>query len=326
MCYDVVGLGAPVVDQVLLVSEEFLSTVCGEKGGQVPIDYATLREIIDSSEKIPKMFPGGSSTNTIKGLGNLGRKCALIGMIGSDKEGENFSTSLLDLGIVPLLAKSPSSPTSQVLCMVTPDGERTMRSYLAASTEMTCNDLSDKDFKKIKLLHVEGYGVYNMSLLLSAMDFAKEEGAKISLDLASFEVVQQFKREFLDILDSYVDVVFANEKEVDVLFGLGEKKSCQELAKLCEVAVVLMGGDGCYVSEGSFLHHCPAFTVPCVIDSTGAGDLFAGGFLHGYLGGIELEECARYGALLGAEVIQSQGAEIPLQNWEKLQAQILSFT
>lgn len=323
MRFDVIGLGAPVVDLVLQVSENFLLSVGGLKGGQEPVDATVIKKILETAASEPLITPGGSSTNTIKGLANLGQKCAMIGMTGEDEDAVYFSSSLLSQNITPLLSSTPNSPTAKVVCMVTPDGERTMRSNLGACVEMKPEYLKPEYFEGASLLHIEGYTLYNSPLPIRAMQLAKEAGVKISLDLASFEIVHQFRDLITDILEKYVDIVFTNELEAEALTGKDEKSTCKYLSGICEVAVVSMGKEGCYVAKDGKATHCPAYPKE-PLDTTGAGDLFAGGFLHGYLEGDSLEDCARYGALLGAEAVLHLGAEIHRSEWGKLRDEILN--
>ena len=311
--YDVLGIGAPIIDCILPVTEGYLTTIPGEKGGMEPIDHETLERIVAGSGNQPTLVPGGSASNAIKGLSKFGEKCALMGKIGTDALGQLYTDTFEDWGIIPCFPES-SSPTAQVLCMVTPDGERTMRSCLGASLEMHGDDLDPQAFEGVKLVHVEGYSMFNDALTERAMEYAKAAGAKISLDLASFEIVRTFKERYQGLLRDYVDILFANEDESHELTGLAEEDSCDALAELCEVSVVLMGKDGCWVRRGNDKVRCPAYCVE-PIDTTGAGDLFASGFLHGYLQNKSLQECAHYGALAGAAVVQVLGAEVPAERW-----------
>lgn len=325
MSYDVIGLGAPVVDQVLKISEDYLSTISGEKGGQAPLEINSLHSIVKKSSSMPLQVPGGSATNTIRALANLGRKCALVGKIGKDELGEYFFSSLLSLGIKPLLIETAHFSTAQSLCLITPDGERTMRTYLGASVEMKTEDLKKSDFKKLRLLHVEGYALYNRPVIYKTMQLAKEAGAKISLDLASFEIVREFKKDIWNLLEDFVDIIFANEKEIIELGYLEDQKSiCRDLSNICEISVLLMGKKGCALAYRGNLSTYPSYSVD-VLDTTGAGDLFAGGFLHGYLEGRSLEENVHYGTLLSSKVIQSLGTEISQNLWNKIKMDIPTF-
>jgi sugar/nucleoside kinase (ribokinase family) len=314
---EILGVGSPFMDQVIEVSEEFLSTVPGSKGGMEIVDYPVLCDIIQRSGKTPTTIAGGSAANTIKGLSNLGHKCALVGSIGTDPLGTLFLERLKSLGIVSYLHASPL-PTSQLVSLVTPDGQRTFRDFLGASTLTNAETLHPEYFTHVKLVHIEGYSLLNKGLTKKAMELAKEAGTMVSFDLASFEIVQGFKDSILQLLKEYVDIVFANADEIRMLTQLSPDKGCEFLKDLCKIAVVLLGKEGCIVGKGREIRHCPAYPVTPV-DTTGAGDLFASGFLHGYLQGASIQECAHYGAITGQAVVQVLGAEIPQAKWRKIQ-------
>ncbi|SCA63367.1 Uncharacterized protein SCG7109_AN_00090 [Chlamydiales bacterium SCGC AG-110-M15] len=321
--YDVLALGAPVIDLFITVSEEFLNDIEGEKAGTLPVSHRTLFDLVEQSKVEPKIIPGGSATNTLKALSNLGQSCAIVGKAGRDDAADQYASSLKEQGIQSILARSDSE-TAHVLCLVTPDGERTMRSCLAASTEMNVDDLHQDMFEGIRLLHVEGYSLYNLPVTKKAMLLAKNAGAKISLDLASFELVHSFHNELHNFLENSVDIVFCNQFEAKAFTGNEPKEACEHLGRLCEVSVVCMAEHGCWVHANHELQYCPAYPVGSV-DNTGAGDLFSGGFLHGYLEGMDVAECAHYGAVLGREIVQIYGAEIPIDHWSKLIEKIKNF-
>lgn len=317
MNYDILGIGGPILDLILHVSDDFLGSVPGEKGGMEPIDFESLQKIIRESGGEPVCVPGGGARNTLHGLARFGEKCALLGMVGQDPLGLKYRSLLADQGIHPLLVES-KTPTALVLSLVTPDGERTMRTFQGASTEIRGHHLNAAHFHEARLVHLEGYTLFNKDLTETAMRLAKEGGAKISFDLASFEIVRSFKGTILPLLEKYVDIVFANQEEVGALLGeKEEEKGCEALASLCEVSVVLMGQKGCWVKSGQEKKHCPAYPVR-PLDTTGAGDLFASGFLHGYLRGYPLEICAHYGAIAGRAVVQVVGPVIPHEQWESI--------
>lgn len=318
--HEVLGIGAPIVDHIIEVTEDFLMQIAGAKGGMMAVDYPTLCHIIDSSGAKPTSIVGGSGANTIRGLATMGHSCALLGKIGKDAAGQKFLENMHGLQIRSFLVPT-STPTAQVVCLVTPDKERTLRSFFGASQEMTEGDLMDTQFEDVRLVHIEGYTLLKGALAEKAMDMAKHYGVKISLDLGSFEVVKAHKDKIVDLLTRYVDVVFANREEVQVLTQLNPVKGCQVLRDLCDTVVVLMGDEGCLVGKKERQIYYPAFPVEAV-DTTGAGDLFASGFLHGYLQGRSLEECAHFGALLGAAVVQSFGAHIPEQEWETIKRRL----
>ncbi|MCB1111936.1 MAG: adenosine kinase [Chlamydiales bacterium] len=322
--YDILGIAAPFVDHIIRVEESFLDTINGGKGGMVVVDYDTLSHILNTAGGDATRSIGGSAANTIKGLAHFGRSCALFGKIGRDPMGAYFLESATDLGIVSLY-KTTATPTGQVACLVTPDGERTMRTFLGSGTEVVTEDLDPGIFQGTRLVHIEGYSLFYGDLVERAAEMAKDAGAMVSIDLASYELVKQFHDRIISLLYGYVDVVIANADETWALTGLPPERGCSVLKDICKTAVVLFGADGCWVGRGNELIHGPAFPAH-PIDTTGAGDLFAAGFLHGYLQGHSLEECARYGALTGAAVVEVLGTEIPPVVWEKIHKSIEKST
>lgn len=317
MNYEIIGIGGPILDQLLRVPEIYLaSAVPGKKGGMEPVTFDVLERIVTGSGSDALIVPGGSARNTLHGLSRFGERCALIGMVGGDPRGLLYRKLLQDQGIHSLLLES-QTPTAIVLSLVTPDGERTMRTFQGASVEMRGSHLNPELFKGVKLVHLEGYTLFNEDLTETAMRLAQEAGAKVSFDLASFEIANRFKEHILYLLDTYVDLIFCNEMEAKSLLGLEEEKACEALAEICEVGVVLMGPKGCWVKRGRHKLHCPAYPVE-PIDTTGAGDLFTSGFLHGYMRKYPIDICAHYGAIAGRAVVQVMGPIIPHDAWDEI--------
>jgi len=314
--YEVLGIGAPVVDHIIPVDSHFLDNLPGTKRGMIPVDYAMLTKIICDAKVKPKTFLGGSGANTIRGLAKFGYRCAFTGKIGQDSASKLFLQNLQELNIVPLLSYS-NTPMAQVVCLISERGERTMRSFLGASKEMKPEDLKPEMFKGVHLVHIEGYQMLYENVVQRTMELAKAAGAKVSFDLGSFEVVEKHKKQIIGLLGRYVDVLFANEDETYALTKLAPEPACSILRDICDTVVVLMGVKGCWVGSGEKQIQCPAYPVE-PLDTTGAGDMFASGFLHGYLKGKSLEESAHYGALAGAAVVQVHGTELPSTLWSEL--------
>ncbi|NGX60654.1 MAG: putative sugar kinase YdjH [Chlamydiae bacterium] len=317
---EIIGIGGPILDQILPVPDDFLTHVPGKKGGMEPISFPLLEELVAKSGAEPVLVPGGSARNTLHGLARFGEPCALLGMVGSDSRGVTFRKKLEEVGIGSLLLES-ETPTAIVLSLVTPDGERTMRTFQGASTELRGAHLEPSHFSGAKLVHLEGYTLFNGDLAETAMRMAKEAGAKVSFDLASFEIVEQFRETILSLADRYVDLLFANEMEAKALTGEEGELGCARLAELAEIGILLQGPLGCFVQEGKHRYHCPAYPVE-PLDTTGAGDLFTSGFLHGYRQGYPLEICAQYGAISGRAVVQVMGPVIPHEQWSEIFAKL----
>jgi sugar/nucleoside kinase (ribokinase family) len=316
----VLSLSAAIVDHFFLISEEQLRLVTTEKGTWAPIDYQTLSSILDHNPNASRMLPGGSGTNLIKGLSRFNHSCAVVGKIGNDEKGEFFLKSLNRLGIRSYLQEG-KLPTGQAVCFITPDAERTFRSYLGASHSLTDIEIEDKIFEGIQIFHMEGFQLVDSDLVLRVLKKAKKAGVRIAMDLGNLEIVRRNKEFLLKILPEYIDYLFCNESEAKELTGVSAKEACSNLASLCEVVVVTLSERGCWTQSGKSLFYTPAFSVNA-IDSTGAGDLFASGFLHGVLTNEPLQKCAWLGALVASYVVKIVGAEIPGQIWEEIHKRI----
>lgn len=313
----VLGMGAPLIDDIIFVDEDFIkNVVTGSKGGMETVDYNLLCHYIEQSKSSPHITVGGGESNTIRALARLGHSCGFIGKVGNDKEAEQYRSMMQDHGVEPLLSVSEKTPTGQVLCMVTPDGERTMRTYLGASVELTAKDLNPQHFIGAELFYLSAFSFLNGDLTMAAMKLAKENGLKIVLGLASFEVVRQFQDEILYALEHYVDIVFANEEEACVL-AEDESEACDLMAKWNTVSVVHMGTAGSWINYDGKKEYYPVIPVDSV-DTTGAGDFFAAGFLHGYLSKMPIETCLHYAAALGAEIVQAQGTQLRDEQWDNI--------
>jgi sugar/nucleoside kinase (ribokinase family) len=301
---EVLGLGAPIVDLVVRVSDEFLAQIPGELGGRQAASMEQIEELVRLSGEEPVVVPGGSTTNLVRGMRGFGRECGMIGVVGGDAFGDRF---------VELMGELPRSkrPTSVVLCLVAPSGQRTMRSCMQASDDLGMIDLEGMECRH---LHVEGYALFGCELAVGAM----ERAPQVSLDLASFEVVRQCRGKMVDVLSRHVDIVFANSAEARELTGQGPEEACDTLAEMCEVAVVMMGKEGAWIRGPGEKFHIPAQVVEQPLDTTGAGDLFAAGFLHGRLSGQSLKQSGQIGATAASAVVQVMGAAIPSEQWPSI--------
>ncbi len=319
--YKILGIANPIVDYIMHVSDEYLSQITDLKGGMETISCSEFDRLLANKYFLTSISAGGSATNVMKGLARLGEKCAAAGKMGIDEAARQFLNNLEEYKITPLYLTS-RTPTGKALCLVTPDGERTIRTYLGASVEMRADDLDPAIFRGVRLVHIEGYAILNEGVAERAMQMAHKAGAKISFDLANFEMVYDNKDLIFELLKKYVDILFANEKEVFALTGLEAEEGCAFLKNYCETVAVSRGKAGCVVSSKNSQLSYPAFAIENPLDTTGAGDLFASGFLFGCLNDKSLEQCAYLGCSLGAAVVQVNGAEIPLSVWERLRTDL----
>jgi sugar/nucleoside kinase (ribokinase family) len=330
----VLGLGNALVDiMTQLDHDQYLSAFGLPKGSMTLVDAHRSQKIYDDTVHLQKTVrSGGSAANTIHGLANLGVETGFIGKIGTDEMGKVFHDDMVNAGINAHLTQS-NTPTGRAVALISPDTERTFATYLGAAVELGRHDLSYELFSQYQFFHIEGYIVQNHSLLEDALKLAQMNGLKISLDMASYNVVDQ-NREFLEeMLKEYVDIVFANEDEARSLTGLEPAEALDELSKLCSIAVVKVGKEGSLVGSrqsavgswqlavGRQRHHIGIIPVDS-IDTTGAGDLYASGFLYGLVNGYDLEKCGKIGAILAGKVIEVIGPKIDEEGWKVVKKMI----
>jgi sugar/nucleoside kinase (ribokinase family) len=324
LCARVLTITDALVDLTFATTDEFINSIPGKKGGCDLVDCDQLEHLAQRCSITPQHTLGGSTGNTIKGLQHLGNPCTLITTVGKDDSGVFYENYLHSLGVRLFLAAS-SLPTGKCACFVAPNGDRTMRTYLGASIENGLIELTREMFEDVELFHMEGYQLKHNALLRRALELAKARGAKVSLDLSSFEVVQRHKEFIWELLkEKKIDLLFANHEEAFTLTDLPAKEASDLLSRFAEVAVVTMGDKGCYARSHGCAVHCAAYKVSA-IDTVGAGDLFISGFLHGFLHKQPLQICACIGSLLASHVIQVVGAEIPEERWAEIDSTLLNM-
>jgi len=246
-----------------------------------------------------------------------------VGKRGADPLGEFFETGLKNSQVEPVLLRSPS-PTGIVLSIITPDAQRSMLTCLGASSEITVAEIKDDYFKDAAIVHIEGYLLFNREVMLAVLNSARRCGVRVSLDLASFTVVESAKDILERLVADFVDILIANEDEARVFTGYSdETEAIKSLSEKAEIAVLKVGKRGSFIShKGSIIKVAPAGTGEAV-DTTGAGDLWASGFLFGLVKGYPLEECGKIASLCGYEVCRVVGASIPQEGWERIRKELL---
>ncbi len=315
--YDVLGVGTAMTDLIIHVNDEFLIKHGGQKGGSRVVPNHKIDEIIKDATTAPVIKPGGSCPNTLKGLAKLGLKTAYHLRDGTDEFGVNYVKSLKENNVSVIKVDDDLLPSGRLVCLVTPDKNRSFCSSPGAGAAFCCADLQPQCFKKARLVHLDGYSLRNRSLVEEAMKLAKDNGAMVSFDPGCFQLCQEHKDEILHLMREYVDVMFLNEDEVKALFNTSAEDASIAMKEIVPISVVLMGNKGCLVATKEKTFKAPVRNVE-VIDTTGAGDLFASGFLYGLLQGYSLEKCAYIGNYLGSSVIQHVGAEIPGECWTEI--------
>ena len=317
----ILGMGNTLVDIMVRVPDEkLLHAFELEKGGMRLVDAGFIQQLINACEIYPsEKAPGGSAANTINGLSNLGLSTGFIGKVANDINGTFMKDDMISNNIHPMLLRG-QAPTGVALALVTPDAERTFAVNLGCAIELAPDDIHSEMFHGYSIFHIEGYLVQNHDLLRTAVTMAKENGVKVSLDLASFDVVRDNLSFLREILTNYVDIVFANEDEAHAFTGKEPTDALHALANLCEMAIVKTGKTGSMAKHDGVVHQIGILPATS-IDTTGAGDLYAAGFLYGMVNDLSPAKCGQIGALLAGKVIEVMGAKLPPAAWKQINAQ-----
>ena len=323
----VLGMGNALVDIMTeLPDESLLQELDLRKGSMQLVDKDFSNLVLSRIQQLNKSeISGGSAANTICGLAAMGIETAFIGKVGKDRLGKVFEKNLVHNGIHPLLQYS-NNETGHAIALVSPNGERTFATHLGAAIELEPNDLSSDMFQGYTHFYIEGYLVQHHELIRRAVELAKENNLDVILDLASFNVVED-NLDFLHFLvKEYADVVFANADEARVYSkGKNPEDALADIAGDCWIAVVKIGKDGSLIQNGKQVYRVQANKVNC-IDTTGAGDLYAAGFVYGMLNGLSLSLCGEIGSILAGKVIEIIGARIPDATWLEIKELVKNVT
>jgi len=319
---NIIGIGNALVDVILPIEDDqILDDLNLPKGSMQLVDRPWLEKIQLGTQHIkPEMASGGSAANTTHGLAALGVQTGFIGSIGDDEFGAFFTDDLTEKGIKPIL-RYGSEPTGQAMALVSPDSERTFGTFLGSAMELSPEHLDEEMFEGYQMLYIEGYLVQNHALIEKAVRLAKKAGLQVAMDLASFNVVDE-NREFLHgLLADYVDLVFANEEESASMTGLEPENAVLVLRSLCGKAVVKVGSDGAWVTDEASVVKVDAIPAN-PIDTSGAGDLFAAGYIYGLSKGLSARQCGMIGTALAGRVIEYLGPKLPADAWAKVKKDI----
>jgi sugar/nucleoside kinase (ribokinase family) len=313
----VLGLGNALTDILLQISEGDLREIGFPKGSMNLINAEQFEQLQMRFASVRKrMVAGGSASNTVATIAQLGGHAAFIGKIGNDEVGRFYHEDLVKNNVQPSMFTS-TLMSGCCIVLITPDGERTFCTYLGASADMRAEDINREVFAGYDIVHVEGYLVQDHNLIEKVLCIAKEQGCTVSLDLASYNVVSENHQFLTDLIYKYVDIVFANEDESFAFTHLNPEESVEEIAKHCDIAIVKVGKRGSYVRQGDKLCHVGAITSSC-LDSTGAGDLYAGGFLYALADGFGLRKCAEIGTIAAGRVVEIVGTKLPEETWDEI--------
>jgi sugar/nucleoside kinase (ribokinase family) len=311
--YDVLGIGNAIFDVLVKTDEGFLAAHGMTKGGMALIDEARATAIYRDMGPATEMS-GGSAANTIVGIASLGARAAYVGKVKDDQIGRLYTHDIRAAGVTfetKAAADGPATGCSYIL--VTGDGERTMNTYLGAAQDLTPADIDAAEIAASRFVYLEGYlwdPQNAKEAFVKASRIAHESGREVALTLSDSFCVDRYRGEFLDLMrNGTVDIVFANEAELHSLYQTSDfDGALTQLRQDVKLGVVTRSEKGCVVVSGAGVIAVPAYPIETMVDTTGAGDLFAAGFMFGLVRGAGFENAGRLGALAAAEVIQHIGA------------------
>lgn len=314
----IIGIGNALVDALFKVNDDSIIDQLGlQKGGMQLLDSEQYKKICETTSALhAELRTGGSAANATLCFANLGKNAHFIGKLGRDCNGALFSEERERQGVTPI-ELFDTLPTGVAMTFITPDGQRTFGTYLGAAANMRAEELRQEWFEGHDYLFIEGYLVQNHALIETAVDMAHKAGVKVCLDLASYNIVNA-DHDFFEYLLTKTDIVFANEEESFAMTGKAPEEALEALAKICEIAVVKVGARGAMAMRGEEKVSVPAVKVAEVVDTTAAGDFFAGGFLFALCHGGTLEEALTLGARCSSEVIQVVGTKLEEDVWKNL--------
>ena len=316
----VLGMGAALVDILANVDDAWIESQGVQKGGMNMVDWPQMEKFLAALDK-PLRVPGGSTCNTMVGLSRLGGKAAFISKIGNDELGKLFQEHLKNNGVESKLGISDAA-TGCVFSAVTPDAQRSMWTYLGASDFLASDDFVPALYDGVGLLYAEGYRAFNADCFKKSFTLARSLGVETALDFSSFGVVDACRGTFDELFAAgMIDIIIANEDEAFAYAGVKEEAALDVLAGKAKVAVVKIGKRGALIAKDGKVTRVQAGAAKA-IDTTGAGDLWASGFLYGYMNGWDMERSGNLGSVVSNEVVQVMGAQIPEDGWKRILATI----
>ncbi len=318
--YDVIGIGSAIVDILSRTDDEFIDANGMVKGTMALVSAEESSALYERMGRAVEMS-GGSAANTMAGIASLGGTPAFIGKVGNDKLGEIFRHDIKAVGVEYHGGEDRPAklPTATCLILVTPDGQRTMNTYLGACTELSPTDIDEARIADSRVTYIEGYQWDTpraKQAIRKACQAAKGADRHVALSLSDPFVVDRHREELFRLIREDVDILFGNEEEIFQLYQANDVETAIERLRAANVlACMTRGAKGAVVFDGDATVTVPAMEVEEVVDTTGAGDLFAAGFLYGYTHGRDLEGCAKLGVMAAAQIIAQMGAraETPLR-------------
>ncbi len=320
----ILGIGNALTDILaVLPDEELLQKFHLPRGSMQHVDMETGDRIWEALKEIGvKYVPGGSAANTITCAAIFGMPSGYIGKVGNDELGQLFTSTMEQYGVHTTMLHSDKSSGRCMVFITAPNAERTFADYMGAALEMGPEDLRPEYFEGYDYFHIEGYLVQNQELISRAVKMAHDAGCFISIDMASYNVVESNNAFLHNLVDSYVDIVFANESESKAFTKIADPRlALDDISRHCKIAVVKVGKDGSWIKSGDEEHYIPVWDANPV-DATGAGDTYAAGFLYAHSLGMPLKVCGEVGSILAAKVVEVIGTKIDIPRWKDAKKEI----
>lgn len=316
----VIGMGNALTDMLVNIpNDNILHEYQLAKGSMSLVDSQLQTAISKGVAGCPySLSLGGSAGNTIRAMARLGTNVGFIGKVGNDTTGEFYVEALRNIGVAPYILNSEQR-SGKCVSLISPDGERTLVTHLGAASDLHPEDIDGSIFDSYDCLYIEGYLVQDHGLIRKAVMEAKAHGLKVAIDLASFNVVEE-NRDFLhNLVEQYVDILFANENEARA-FTLEDEplNALQHISRMCELAVVKIGMRGALIKRGEEVVHVGIMAAAKRVDTTGAGDFYAAGFLSALCEGMSLRQCGTIGAITAGKVIEVVGTTFGEEAWREI--------
>lgn len=320
----VIGIGNALTDMLVNLSSDSVLEKYGiARGSMSLVDSKLQSEVSKAVAGRPySLSLGGSADNTIRAMAQLGAEVGFIGKVGKDTTGDFFEQALENLAIKPVIFRG-NNRSGKCVSLISPDGERTMLTHLGAALELTADEIDSSVFNGYDCLYIEGYLVQDHTLIESVARRAKECGLQVAIDLASFNVVEENLDFLTNLVEKYIDIVFANEDEAKVFSGESEPiNALQYISQMCDLAVVKIGMKGALIKHGERVVHVGIMAAAKRVDTTGAGDFYAAGFLYGLTEGLDLRQCGTIGAVTAGKVIEVVGTTLSDEAWSDIHTYI----
>ena len=317
----VIGIGNALTDMLVsLSSDDVLREYQLAKGSMSLVDSQMQSDVLQAVAGCPySLSLGGSAGNTIRAMARLGTEVGLIGKVGEDSTGDFYIQALRNVNVAPYVLRS-AHPSGKCLSLVSKDGERTLVTHLGAAAELQASDVDAAVFDGYDCLYIEGYLVQDHDLIRTTIAKAKERGLKVAIDLASFNVVRE-NREFLhSLVEQYVDILFANEEEAHEFSGYADAMDALNyISRMCELTIVKTGMKGALIKHLGEVTEVGIMAAAKRVDTTGAGDFYAAGFLAALCEGLNIRQCGTIGAITAGKVIEVVGTTLSEEAWEEIQ-------